>query len=552
MTSSANVRPLFFALLAGWMTVSAQPDSTRTDSVHHIFIATRFNAIEFYSRSAVEPFFTRWNSDTVARLVVAHFGDSHIQPGIFTGEVRDYMQAAKGFGGYGMMFPYSAAKTYPPLQYKTVHYGRWLLAKGLEPNPKLPLGVSGMTIRTYDSAAGFSMTFREAPPAHYKRVKLYFKGGKTSFDFRLMTRNNEIVVPGSKKPEEVPFMEVMLPDSSSSFHIQVLKTQKEQTQFEFYGMSLESETGQGLVYHSFGVGGAKYNSLLAELMLDTQLPTIEPDLVILDFGTNDFLYDQRIAPELDREIIQTIQWIRQLVPDVTILLTSTQDMDRHGYNVAAAREFSSMIRRIARMEGCALYDWYRISGGQYAMSKWVDDRLARTDHIHLTPDGYSLKGKLFSTAFEHTLDAYFSEPGLDSLVLYNPVADSTQVDSLIRVAPRRQASTVRHQIRNGESLSTIAQRYGVKVSDIMRVNKLSSSRIIAGNYLTIEYSTSKPVARQTPVPIDPNATRYKVQSGDTLGHIAEKFHVSVKSIKRLNGLKSSKIVEGKTLLIPRA
>jgi len=48
---------------------------------------------------------------------------------------------------------------------------------------------------------------------------------------------------------------------------------------------------------------------------------LDPDLVILDFGTNDFLYTERIAPELARDITQTIRWIRQLVPDVTILLT---------------------------------------------------------------------------------------------------------------------------------------------------------------------------------------------------------------------------------------
>lgn len=541
-----------FALSLIGITASAQTDTTmHGDSVRHVFIAAQYNAVEFYSRTAVEPFFTRWHSDTVGRLVVAHFGDSHVQPGIFSGEVRNYMQSAKGFGGYGMMFPYSAAKTYSPIDYRTVHYGRWLLAKGLEPNPKLPLGVSGMTIRTYDSSAGFTLTFKEAVPSHYKRIRLYFKGGPASYDVRIMAAGKDIIVPASEKPEGVPFMEAMLPDSASALHLQVLKTAKGQSQFEFYGVSLESETGQGLVYHSLGVGGAPYTSVLKELLLDSQLPTLEPDLVILDFGTNDFLYSGKIPPDLDREIVRTIRRIRQLVPDVTILLTTTQDMDRHGANIAAAREFASLIRRIARMEGCALYDWYRISGGQYAMSKWVEERLARADHIHLTSDGYRLKGKLFTSALEQTLDAYFTEPGLDSLVLYNAKEDSVHADSMIQVAPRQAVTTVRHQIRSGESLSTIAERYGVKVSDIMRVNKLSSSHIMAGQYLMIEYDSTKSVTKKPAVPADTNATRYMVKRGDTLSEIAEKFHVSVKSIRKANGMKGSKIVEGKTLVIPK-
>jgi LysM repeat protein/lysophospholipase L1-like esterase len=544
----------FLVSVAGVIPLSAQTDTTRLDSVHHILIASKLNAIEFYDRRAIEPFFTRWHSDTVTRLTVAHFGDSHIQPGIFPGEVRAFMQGEKGYGGIGMIFPYSAAKTYSPIQYKSVHYGRWLFAKGLEPRPKLPLGVSGMTIRTYDSAAGFKITFREPPPEHYKKIKLYFKGGTSSFDVRLLAGTFDTVVTASQKPDAVPFVEVMLPDSSSSVHVQMLKTGKLQSQFEFYGMSLESESGRGLVYHSLGVGGAPYNSLLAEVLADSHLPTLRPDLVILDFGTNDFLYSQQIAPDLRRQIVQTIQWIRQLVPGVNILLTSTQDMYRHGANISAAREFSLLVRSIARAEGCALYDWYRISGGQYAMGRWVGQRLARADHIHLTSDGYLLKGKLFSAALEQTMRAYFREPGIDSLVLFDPKVDSIQADSLIRVAPAAQVTRIRHEIRNGESLSTIAEKYGVRVADIMRVNRLSSSTIIAGNYLTIEYGTQRQAAakpKPAAVSTSKDVVQYKVVSGDTLSEIAERFQVSVKSIKKLNGLRSSRIVEGKTLLIPK-
>jgi LysM repeat protein/lysophospholipase L1-like esterase len=536
--------------IAGLPVCAQTASEASRDSVHHVFIASRLNAIEFYSRSAVEPFFTKWHSDSAGRLAIAHFGDSHIQPGVFTGEVRAFMQGEKGYGGIGMMFPYSAAKTYSPAQYKSVHYGRWLLAKGQEPNPKLPLGVSGMTIRTYDSAAGFRLTFNEPPPPHYRKLRLYFKGGASSFDLRLMAGTFETVVPASQMPDDVPFAEVTLPDSSSVVHVQLLRVKKSQTQFEFYGMTLESTTGQGLVYHSLGVGGAKFNSVLAEVLTDTQLPTLAPDLVILDFGTNDFLYTQRIAPELEREIVQTIHWVRQLIPGVTVMLTSTQDMYWHGVNVAAAKEFSLLVRGIARKEGCAFYDWYRISGGQYAMSAWVGQRLARADHIHLTADGYELKGKLFAAAIERTLNAYFSEPGLDSLVLYHASEDSVKGDSLVRVAPERQMTRVRHQIQSGESLSTIAEKYGVRVSDITRVNKLNSPVIIAGEYLTIEYDPNRPKPAARP-PLPQNVIRYKVEKGDTLSEIAEKFSVSVKSIKKLNGMRTSKVVEGKMLLIPK-
>lgn len=43
---------------------------------------------------------------------------------------------------------------------------------------------------------------------------------------------------------------------------------------------------------------------------------------------------------------------------------------------------------------------------------------------------------------------------------------------------------------------------------------------------------------------------YKVKSGDTLGHIAQRFHTSVSAIKRLNYLKSDNINVGQVLKIP--
>ncbi|MEJ0030837.1 MAG: hypothetical protein WDO15_10920 [Bacteroidota bacterium] len=93
--------------------------------------------------SSLASFFNKWKDDTTPKITIAHFGDSHIQPGIFSGEVRKFMQNQKGDGGYGIIFPYSAAKTYSPLDYRTVHYGKWQYSKALEPRPRLPLGVFG-------------------------------------------------------------------------------------------------------------------------------------------------------------------------------------------------------------------------------------------------------------------------------------------------------------------------------------------------------------------------------------------------------------------------
>ena len=88
-----------------------------------------------------------------------------------------------------------------------------------------------------------------------------------------------------------------------------------------------------------------------------------------------------------------------------ILLTSTQDMNRKGVNISVASEFSKMIRKIAFDNGCLLYDWYRVSGGENSMINWVTNQLAREDNIHLTKLGYEIKGSLLLDAFNKTIDS---------------------------------------------------------------------------------------------------------------------------------------------------
>lgn len=527
-------------------------------SVYHLFVPDQYNYIEYYDRNDLGRFLSKWDSDSAKQITVAHFGDSHIQPGIFTGQVRNLLQMQKGAAGVGLIFPYSAAKTYAPLSYKSIHYGKWQYAKGLEPRPRLPLGVSGMTIRTADPAAGFMITFREPQPEHYRRLKLFFKGGNGSYDFRVLSRNHEVVVPASQQHPDIPYYELTLPDSSSFIHVQVLKTDDAQNSFEFYGMSLESVNDAGLLWHSLGVGGAPFGAVLKSVLIDTQLPVLNPDLIVLDYGTNDFLYTQQIPAGLEREIVQTINWVRQLVPDASILLTSTQDMYRYGQDVLAAADFSQMIRRIARDQHCGLYDWYRISGGPGSMPKWVKSRHARPDHIHLSKDGYLLKGELFANAFQKTAIRYSTEQTLAALTIDRFPGDTIQVDSIMVAAAgtttKSEWVTTRHVIRSGETLSGIADAYRVRVSDIMQRNNMSSTRIVAGKAIYIQHRPVQTATARIPKPRpvmknDPNVIHYKVVSGDTLGQIAERYRVSVRDLKRLNGLRSSTIVEGKVLLI---
>ncbi len=92
-----------------------------------------------------------------------------------------------------------------------------------------------------------------------------------------------------------------------------------------------------------------------------------------------------------------------------------------------------------------------------------------------------------------------------------------------------------HRVARGENLSLIARKYGVKVSDIRRVNKMRGSRIFPGQKLEIPSSS---------------IVTYKVRNGDNLSKIAQRFGVSVELIRRSNGLSNNIIYANQKLNIP--
>jgi membrane-bound lytic murein transglycosylase D len=106
-----------------------------------------------------------------------------------------------------------------------------------------------------------------------------------------------------------------------------------------------------------------------------------------------------------------------------------------------------------------------------------------------------------------------------------------------------------HKIKQGETIIGIAQLYGVSIDDVKKWNNLSSSKIIAGKTLVI-YPNGETVTLSPKT--DTKYVYHKIKKGETLSQIAEKYKVSIASIRRLNDISGNKIVAGKTLKISKS
>ncbi|MCX6173788.1 MAG: LysM peptidoglycan-binding domain-containing protein [Ignavibacteriales bacterium] len=109
---------------------------------------------------------------------------------------------------------------------------------------------------------------------------------------------------------------------------------------------------------------------------------------------------------------------------------------------------------------------------------------------------------------------------------------------------------VEHRIRNGESLSSIANRYGVSTSQIKEWNNLKSNRLVRGKKLMIYSGDTKRIAsNNSSGNNNGRITKYKVKRGDSLGEIAEKFGATTAQLRKWNKLSSNKIVIGSMLAV---
>lgn len=117
-----------------------------------------------------------------------------------------------------------------------------------------------------------------------------------------------------------------------------------------------------------------------------------------------------------------------------------------------------------------------------------------------------------------------------------------------------------YRIRSGDSLSTIAEQFGVSLSDLRKWNNLRSSRIRAGNFLLVRppsgtVASARPQTASSSSRGSSSATgsgRYTVRRGDTLGGIAERYGTSAARLRAWNGIRGSTIRIGQELIVSQS
>ena len=325
---------------------------------------------------------TKWKSGD---LKILHLGDSHVQIGHFSGEIKRLLQAKNS----GIHFPYPLAKSVDGRLFKTKASGNWTGVSVLKPASGINISLTGYAVSTRDTSANIQWIAKDSLLS-FRRVRVW-----TESDSCALT------------PELGPFFQVTQVqqqgnmryyDFESTYLVNEFTLSLRKVgggdQFTLHGIELPVEE-KGIEYNDLGVAGAQFTHLKSRstLVLD-QIKILKPDLIICSFGTNE-AYNANWESQSYKKAWQVfIQEIQAISPKSVFLLTSPPDTRSQNRIPKHQQE----VIRVLAETNVPFYDLNAAMGGFGSSKDWVKKGYFLKDQLHLTKDGYHIQAKLFALA----------------------------------------------------------------------------------------------------------------------------------------------------------
>jgi len=382
---------------------------TDQDTVGYNFFRQDENGIE--NAGYLEPFFRKMYQQRVyggKKINIVHLGDSHILGNFLTHEVRRRLQNAFGDAGRGLVFPYKSAGSNGPRDYLIEADARWYGSNcQRSPDVATPFGLSGFLLENHSTAGKLSLRLRDTSTAEtrlFTKVTVLHREEDGAVDISVqdeLTNQKALLFQ-----QDAFFRSYYFDRPVSQANVAFAQTESGQKDghIALDGILLETEMS-GVVYHSIGVNGAKFSDFVRARYFARQLADLNPDLIILSFGTNEaqgkltenFVYQQ---------MSELVGQIKKYAPGVHILFTTPADsyLKGRGFNPYMG-PICDDIRRFTRENGYALWDLFNLGGGEHSAQNWKSAGLMAPDSVHYSKSGYAAQGKLFYQAFIRAYNA---------------------------------------------------------------------------------------------------------------------------------------------------
>lgn len=289
---------------------------------------------------------------------------------------------------------------------------------------------------------------------------------------------------------------------------------------EFYNGAKENGIKVGF-YHFFNPGSSPTPSEQARYFVDT-IRGLDSDLkLVLDLEQTGGLDNY----EVTRQAIEFLEEVRNYSGLDVAVYTYTNFAQYNLYEGLGLSEYPLWIAQLSE-------------GGPSPNPIWGNKYVAWQ---------YSDTGRVRGINASTDLDLIYDGMFLDDREDIPKDQKQPQRIPGTRQEPSTQSGVIYYTVQEGDTLTSIAQKYDTTVHEITVTNSIVNPNLIyVGEVLKI-YPGNRSIIKRKKV----FTTTYIVQSGDTLTSIAMKFDTTVQAIAELNDLQNPNLIYvGEILKIP--
>jgi lysophospholipase L1-like esterase len=336
----------------------------------------------------------RLEQHRLQHVSIVQLGDSHTAGDLFTGELRKVLQTRFGDAGRGTVAagrPYVGARW---AELTVTETGRWKVLNSLKAPGAAAYGIAGFQSASASSTATMTATMTDQGWFDHCTVDFVHSPIGGSLELRVDGQTRSTV--STRGPGGTPGRIIL--DVPHARQLSIIAHGRD-VRISDWGFQRDTP---GLILNSFGVVGATAGIVTEwnATEVAATLRALHPSLIVVEYGTNEG-HELSINTEAyARTFAASLELLHNLAPGASVLVIGPPDSERNDahcrharcawYRPGALADVRRIQKQLALGQGAAFWSWEDVMRPEGGMAAWVSARppLARTDHVHLMPEGY--------------------------------------------------------------------------------------------------------------------------------------------------------------------
>jgi lysophospholipase L1-like esterase len=322
---------------------------------------------------------------------IMHFGDSHTAADVLTADIRRRFQQDFGDGGAGWIVPRNPMSTRRPGVTSGATSGWRIEGIGGRIAPDRVYGPAGIALSTSQPN---ERAWVEVSGNHFE---LYFVrqpggGGIDVLVDGASVLDSPLSLQSPTAGAAHLFFDTPAADGRHRVEIRTLNAGS----VRILGIAAEY-ISPGVVYDVLGVNGARASRIFSwnQAALATVLTDRKPDLIVLEYGTNEVTDNGWTVASYQRFFASLVRKLQSAAPQSSVLVLGPPDRSDLPLAVNRMPLMIEAQRRAAFEAGAAFWSAYAAMGGAGTMNTWAAQGLGQADRVHLTRGGYNRIGDRF-------------------------------------------------------------------------------------------------------------------------------------------------------------